>query len=873
MNWIFVRLRRVRLWLSRSSHEQQMSAEMQYHIECETAELVARGTAPAAARREALLRFGGVERFKEESRDSRGVRRLEDLTADLRHATRVLLRAPTFTLAVVLTLALGIGATAALYTVVHGVVLRDLPYVEPHRLVAIWERNAQRQLEHTPASMASFEAWRAEQALFDGMAALVPAPSTLTGAGAASRVAGAQVSPGYFTLLGSRAMLGRTLLPSDEVAGTRLVVLSHAFWSNQLAADRAVVGKTIALDNVPYTVIGVMPPSFEPPRLGWMADQDLWIPLIPAADLRAWGRAFAVIGRMHAGVTKEVAVTALDRLAAQHAESVPEAAGWSTAIVDLRREITGDARTPLLVLLGAVGLLLVMGIVNVATLTLAHLRRREGELALRVSLGASRGRVVRQLLAQSSLLALVGGVAGTLAAAWGVRILYRLLPAEIAKPAIPGVDAPVVIASAVISIATALVCGILPAWRATRGNAASTLREHASVRITRRSGRALVVAEVALALVLSVAAGLAVRSFVALQAVDLGFDPHTVTTMRIMLPTERYPDAGRRLAVFDAIVGTARAQPGVTAAGAVSLRPFGGGGPRTTVLAEGAAIVAGMEPPPVDIRWADRDYFRALQMPLLAGRLMSATDRADAPPVVVITRGLADHLWPGGSPIGKRAVIQLNGGITAEVIGVVADARIAGVRQPPNPTAYLAIGQSTGNSIDLMVRGNESIVPVIRQALASIDPDVPLFRVASLNAVIGDAVASERFTAFILAAFGLCAMMLAAVGIHGMCAGDVQERQRELGIRLALGAEPVGITALVLRYGLGNALLGLGIGTVVALLVTRAMRAILFGITPTDPVAFVGIAGVLLVVAFLATLLPALRAARVSPQLAMREER
>jgi predicted permease len=826
---------------------------------------------PEAARRAALLDFGGVERFKEEVREVRGIRPIEDFARDLRYAVRVLRRSPVFTAATVLTFALGIGAATAIVSVVYGVVLRPLPYLNPNELTVLWERDVPHGHDQNVVSVENFEAWRDRSRSFLGMAALVPARVTLAGGAEPERVPGAEVSPGYFRLLGVAPALGREFTREEEAAGgAPVVMLSDGFWRRRFGGDPGILGRSLPISGRPHTIVGIMPARFEPPRFGWLGEQDLWFPFAPTADKRAWGRFLLVVGRLQPGMGLEQARAEMVAIARQRAREDTANKGWSISLVGLAEQITGDVRTTLFVILGAVGLLLLMAVTNVATLTLAFVRRRRHEMAVRRAIGATDRRLFRQLLTQSALLGAAGTALGLLAAVPGVRLLVSFIPPEVPRTASIRVDAVVLLVSASAAILATLIFGTAAADRGSSDDGTSAvISEGSQERVSpRRSGYALVATEIAIGVVLAVLAGLMVRSFESLRAVNLGFLAEEVVVARVALSGDRSATPESQRAFFDALAERVRAIPGVRAAGLVSIRPFGGAGPATTVgdarrptTRDGESIVA-------DIRYADRSYFRTLGIPTIAGSLFDERERPDGPPRVVVNETLARALWPGENAIGHTAAIKLFNGITPEVIGVVGDVHLMDARTLPRATAYLAASRFPSEVFDLAVqvdRDPESFVPSLRSAVATLDPGLPLYQVTSLRKLVDQSLARDRFTTLLLGGFAGIALLLAGVGVYGVFAGDVARRRKEIGIRLALGARRSSVLLLILRQALARAAVGVFLGVVVALLVARAMASLLFGIGAADPLTFVSVAAALLTIALAATLIPAIQAARVPP--------
>jgi len=857
----------------RGSMERRLDAEMRFHVDMLTEQHIRAGRSPSDARRAALAAFGGLERFKDDARDEYRSRLVDELGQDIRYAVRVIRRNPGFGVAAALTFALGIGASTAIFSVVHGVLLRPLPYKDPDRLVVLWERQPGRGNDRNVVSVPNFEAWRSRARSFDGMAALVPLPATIGVAPNPEHVMGAEVSPGYFETLGVSPALGRTFASNEEQnGGADVIVLSDGFWRSHFGGDDQVIGRTLALDGRPHTIVGVMPSSFDPPRFAWLNDQAFWRPFGPTDNNRGWGRFLLVVGRVKGDVPVNAALREVQGIAAQRATEDKGNEGWSANIVGLSAQITGDARLPLLVLLGAVCLLLLMAVTNVANLTLGLVRRREHELAVRRAIGATWSRLLRQIITLSAVVSAVGCLIGFVAAVGGVRVLVALLPPETPRSGSIRVDAPVLLFTASVSMIAALGVGGVAALRGGRNGVAS-LRESGGRAAARLRGGSLVTAEVALGLVLTVLAGLTMRTFEKLRSVDLGFESERVVFARVGVSGAGYRTPEARAAFFDQVLSRVRALPGVQAASAVSTRPFGGMGPATT-LGDASAAETG-DSVVADVRYIDADLFRTLRTPLVAGSTFDSRDALDAPPRVVVNRALAQRFWPSESPIGKRLRVPMFNGIVPEVIGVVGDVHLMDARTPVRGAIYLANARFPMDALDLVVRTSvdgASVAKSLQAIVTTLDPALPVYWVTTLDDMVGRALSRDRFTAALLGAFAVVSLLLAAVGIYGVFAGDVAQRRKEIGIRVALGAPSGGVIALVMRRAVTRAVLGVAFGTGGALLAARAMRSLLFGVGAADPVSFVGVAALLLLVALAATLVPAVRAARVSPLVAIRTD-
>jgi putative ABC transport system permease protein len=848
---------------------------MKAHIDQEIAERVSAGFSRDEATRLALRDFGGVQRYKEEARDVLGLRVLDDVGRDMRYAGRLLRRSPGFTVAVVLTFALGIGCTAAIFTLVQGVLIRPLPYARPAELVALWERNVPRAVDRNVVSVSMFERWRSETHSFSAVAAMVPAPRTLGGV-TAERISAAQVSASYFRLLGVHPSIGRAFTDTDELnGGTHVAILSDRLWRDRYGADSAIVGRSIFMDGAPYTVVGVMPRDFEPPAFGWMTEHPLWIPFAPTADNRNWGRFLHVIGRLRPTTTVAQARAELVALGARLAGENAENREWSATVVPLREQITGDVRRPLLTLFGAVSLLLLMAIVNVSNLITTFTRRRVPELLLRQAIGATRGRLFCQQLVLSLTLGVLGMGVGIAVALAATRGLIALAPPDVPRLAGAGVDGTVVAFVFVITCLTTIVIGILSATRGVPRHGRS-LGIGGGRATTRLHGARLVTCEIAVGLALTVLAMLMVRSLVNLGRVDLGFQPRDVVVARVSLPSARYPTDAQRRQFFDALVARASALPGVSSVSVATTSPFACCAPATTVRDAARAADRRAPNPTTDVRFVDTSYFAALHVPVIAGRPFARSEASDAPPRALISRTLAQTLWGEANPLGRSISIDLFNTITAVVIGVVGDVHYSDIRTLPRPAAYLSTNRFASSERDIILRSTRGsasgYIQPLRGVLASLDASIPLYHASLLEQVVNERLAEERFVTGLLSAFALLALALTAVGVHGVLAADVALRRREIGIRLALGADRGSVYALVLRRMTSPAMLGMVIGIVVAVLLSRALSALVFGIATTDVTTFAIVTLTLAVVAVVATWVPAFRAARVPAVEAIKAE-
>ena len=846
-----------------------MDGEMRHHIELETVDLIAHGWEPEAARREAVRRFGGLEQMKELGRDARGTRSVEDFAADVRYAWRVLRRDAALSISGAATLALGICATAAILSLVYGVLLRPLPYRDAGRVVVLWESDSSRKADHNVVSLDNFEAWQRAARSFSAMAAVIPTSATFTDGDFPERVVGAEVTAGYFSLLGIAPALGRGFGPVDE-QNTQAILLSDAYWRRRFAADPAVIGRVRVISGKAYTIVGVLP-AFEPPRMSWLGTQDLWFPMPRTDERRSWGRSLIVLGRLADGVTIDQARSEMAGISARLSRERSADRGWSSNVVPLPDEIAGSARPTLLVLLAGAGVMLAIAVLNVTTLTLASIRRRGSELAMRRAIGATDRRLFRQLFTQSALLSLLGAAGGVAAAPAAVQAILRLAPSDLPRAADVQLDVPVLLITVLIALAAILIVGAASAFR---GRDAGHLVHTASrtTAVTKGSG-ALITCEVALALTIGVAAVLMARSLGALNRVELGFASGGVLAARVSLPLDRYSTAAAQRAFFDGLLDRVRRAPGVEAAGMMSARPLSGMGPATTAHDPHAPVADRANDPVADVRTVSADVVDALGFRLTAGRRF-APALVTGPPEMIVTNDFAQRMWPGGNAIGRQLFIDMYGGLTGTIVGVVAPIHLFDARTAARPLVLLSSARFPDVQRDLIVRSATPALTVsqLRSILADADRTVPLYRVSTLTQLIDETTAPDRFATFLLCAFAVSALALAGVGVFGVFAADVAARRREIGIRIALGSTPARLLAGASVRALRRTLLGIACGVSGALVLARAMRALLFGVEPTDLPSFLSVAAVMMLIALAATLVPSARALRRHPLEALREE-
>jgi predicted permease len=817
---------------------------------------------------------------------------MDTLRQDLRFALRSMARRPLVTGVALATLAIAIGANTAIFTAVRAVLLRPLPFKEPGRLVWLWDTNPQKNVKRTSSSVPGYAAYRDESGVFEELGGSHDWLPNLTGAGEPESVISYRFSGNFFRALGVPALLGRTFDEAEARPGhDKVIVIAHTLWQRRFGGDPAVIGRAAVLDGTPYTVIGVMPPGFQhPPR------NEIWAPWVPTAEASANARARYVrmIGRLKPGVSREKAQTAVAEVARRLAQRHPESHGGGfTARVDpIESRYTGDIKPALLVLLGAVAFVLLIACANVSNLLLARAADRQREIAIRASLGASRRRLVGQLLTESLLLAVLGGGLGVMLAFWGVDALLGLFPTSIANVAIPRMDQihvdGVVLAFAVaLSLVTGLLFGLFPALQTSRAALSGTLREGGRGSGQgpghRRFRSALVVGEFALALVLTVGATLLIRSFLRLQGGELGFDPRGITTARLMLPEYRYDTPDKKRAFVASVLERVRALPGVESAGETTFVPLSGWHGNRPIDVEGRPAPAPEDRPRAEFRCVDEDFFKTMRVALRKGRVFTADDREGAANVAVVNEAFARRVFPGEEPLGRRIGLQLGqlrpgqaaaGPQLREIVGVVGDVRHFGLAQDAEPEVYLPYRQEPAPLVSLMVRTAPGLAvgEALKSAVWSLDPEQPVLAVLPLEQMAAESVTLRRVSTILLGGLAAVALFLAALGIYGVMAHSVAQRTHEIGVRMAIGARARDVVGLVLREGGRMAALGAALGLLAALALTRLLESLLFGVSPTDPMSFAAVIAFLAACALLGCWLPARRAARVDPVVALRYE-
>jgi putative ABC transport system permease protein len=814
------------------------------------------------------------------------------MISDLRFAFRQLLKSPGFTAVAIVALALGIGANTAMFSVVNAILLRPLPFPESARLTMVWQTNsevAKMGFPLAPTSVPDFKDWRTQAKSFEAVSAFEGWTSNLTGSEEPERLDGARVSANLFSLLKVAPLLGRGFVEGEDQLGrNQVVVLSSELWHRRFGGDRSIIGRKIILDQEPYTVVGVMPPAFNfPSETGMPAYMtfgplcEIWTPFAPSEG-RTKNRGahnLAVVARLKPGVSLTIAQAEMNMLAARFAQQYADSnKDWGIQLVSLQKQASAGSERTLSVLMGAVGCILLIACANVANLLLARGLGRQKEIAIRRALGASRTRIVRQLLTESMVLALAGGLLGVLLAIWGSDLLLAIAPTTLPRLGEARIDSGVFLFTLLVSLATGVLFGLAPALQSSRVGLSEKLKagDRGSTAGHARLRNGLIVSEVALALMLLIAAGLLIESFAQLARVQPGFNPENVLTFNIALPDNPYRDRVKAAAFFDQVVRRIETLPGVKSAAAGNVLPLSG-----AEEVDGFQIAGRPEKPgetsTANFRWVTPDYFKTLQIPLRRGRTFNERDKQDAPEVAIIDETMARLYFPGANPIGQRfkATNEKKKPIFREIVGVVGDVRHTSVGAKAGPHIYLPQAQQ-GGAYMVAVRSAglepSALLPMVRREVAAVDPNVPLADIRTMQEMVASSVAPWRFTMALLSVFAGVALLLASVGIYGVLAYSVNQRRREIGIRMSLGAQRRHVLQLFLSQGMAVTSLGIIIGLGAAWAATRIMRSLLFSVSPTDPLVFLAVTLTFAVVALLASFFPARKAARLNPVIALRHE-
>jgi putative ABC transport system permease protein len=860
----------LRRFFKRRDLERELNEELASHIAMETAQRVRDGEAPEAARLAALREFGNLGMVAEVTRRQWGLAGLEQALRDAGYALRSFARTPLFSIIVMLTLALGIGSATTIFSLLNGILLRALPFPDSNRLMMFWEVPSD---THKPNHilLANFAAWKQGSHSFQSMAAFMSLPMNLIGDQESEQVPGLAVTSEFFSTLGTAPLLGRTFRPgeywSDE---PREVVLSYGAWQRHFGGRPDVIGKRISINATHHEIIGVMPPDFGLPN----DKAELYVPQAFTLNL---GRDFWGIARLRQGVSPDNAKAELASLAAQTARETPVMnSGWSASGTPLLEQAVGSVRPILFVLFAAVGLVLLLACGNVANLLMMRASGRTREISVRLALGASRNRILRQLLIESLLLALCGGLLGSALSAIALHLLKTSLPESLRIPRLNEVhlDLPVLLFSAAASVLSALIFGLAPALQSLKRNVSTDLHESTrSVTSGPKIRRVLVISEIALSLVLVSGAGLMVRSFLRLIAVDTGFHAENVLTARMLLLPVKKEEYHAQ--VVDQMLDRIRALPGVLAAGSVGWVPMGGESSSTAYYRADRPDPVLNARPSGDVNMISPGYFEAMRIPIIHGRAFTVQDRAGAPRVAVLNQTAARSLFPGEDPIGKRIKFEWDQNYILEVVGVVADTRDDGVSTPPAPGLFIPNDQLPFPFVSLMVRTAADpalLANAIREQVRLVDSDQGIANIDEMQQLVSDSIAQPRLEAMVLTLFGAVALGLASIGLYGLIAFSVAERAREIGIRLALGASKAGIFRMILRDGFRLTIVGLLLGFAGVVSSTRFMHALLFEIDPLDPATLASVIGILLIVSLLACYVPARRATRADPATVLREE-
>jgi putative ABC transport system permease protein len=814
---------------------------------------------------------------------------MPELMRNLKFAFRLLRKSPGFALVAVLIMALGIGANTAIFSVVHAVLLEPLPFHDADRLVQIWHVPPQKSfpgMTRFAVSAANFLDWQKQNHVFQNMALYSFTRYDITGSGKPEAITASPVSSDFFSVLGVQPLHGRTFLPDEDNPGkNHEVVLSYKFWQTHYAADPGVVGKSINFDGEPYTIVGVMGPKMTKPDLA-----QVWTPLglTPKEASVRGEHHFLSIARLKPGATLAQAQAEMNAISERLEVAYPDDdKGWGAFVHSLREETVGEVRPALLMMLGAVAFVLLIACANVANLILARTFARRKEIAIRSAIGATRSRIVQQLLSESLVISLCGGVLGLVGAHFGIALLTKVFAAELPRMGDIGLNGPVLAFTFALSVATGILSGLLPAWSMTKGDVNEALKQGLGRTDadggTSKTRSALVVVEVALSLVLLIGAGLMLRSLWKLQTVDPGFDERNVLTLALLVNKQQFTNPGQESQFFDAVLQRVRSLPGVESAGAIDDLPLTGGSSQPVAI-EGHPLVALSEQPEVSVRVVTPGYVRSMHIPLLQGRDISGTDTSDSAPVVIISEAMAKQFWPHESPIGHHLKLSFFPDKDREIVGVVGDVKMHGLDSPAGTaTLYWPLAQTSGSStaawrsspLFLTVRTDtapQSLTSAITAVVHDVNKDVPVDNVITLEDFVGETLTQHSFNMQLLAVFGLLALVLCAIGIYSVLAYSVRRGMREIGLRIAFGATLSDVARLVIVQGMKPTLTGIAVGLIAALALGRIVTSMIYGVSSRDLVTFFGVTVLLIVVSFAASLIPALRATRVDPLTVLRDE-
>jgi putative ABC transport system permease protein len=861
--------------------ERELTDEFESHFEMHVEDNLRRGMSAAEARREARLKFGGIESAKESMREATAAMSLETTWKDFLYALRGLRRNPGFASTAILSLALGIGASVAIFTLADNLLLRPLPYREPGQLMMVWEVNPHHAgASRNVVSPANYRDWKAQNNVFDSMAVFRDARAAFADGAHVEELEAQSMSAGLLPMLGIQPVRGRLFTAAEDLPDAPGVVLiSYRLWQSWFGGDAGLIGRKIQVRSQPATIIGVMPPGFYFRN----RNTDLWEPLglDPAHDYRKdAGRFLMSVARLKPGVTRDQAQTQMTAIARRLETDYPRFdAKWTVNVEPLRDSLVSEVKTSMLVLLGAVGLLLAVACANVANLLLARYTSRRREMAVRVAIGAGRGRLIRQLITESVTLGLAGGILGVLLARWAVLGLLALAPVDLSRNISVAVDYRIVLFAVGVSMLTGVLFGLAPSFAASRADLTKGLREdsRSSVGGTGRLRAGLVAAEVALSVILLAGAGLLFRSLIGLQAVDPGLNPTRLLTFSVKIPLARYREPMQRLQFFTRALDQIRQLPGVESASAVSYLPFSGDAAGTSLVIAGRPPAKPGEEPVSTIRTVMPGYFHTIGIPLKRGRVFTSADNTlDSPYRFVVNQAFVAKYIAGEEPLGQQISVDMDDkNPFGEIIGVVGNVKEGALDKEPTPTVYYVHAHLTYGSMVFVVRSKSdplSLAEPAQHVILGIDPAQPVAEMRTMETVLRETFARQRFSALLLGGFSLVALLLAAVGIYGVLAYSVTERTREIGVRVALGAEPGRILALVLGSGMRVVLVGALIGMSGAFVLTGLLKSLLFGVKAHDAATFLMVAVVLTAVALTAAYVPARRASRLAPVDALRAD-
>lgn len=882
-------LRRLLALKKRSRIDLEIDEELQSHLEMRAEDNLAEGMTPDNARRNARLRFGNPVAVKEKVIAVDATLAIESFFADIRYAVRGFLKKPGFAAMAILTLALGIGANTAIFSVVHAVLLEPLPYHDPDQLVHIWHVPPQSSfpgMTQFAVSAANFLDWQKQNDVFSGMALASGGRFESTGKGKPETIIASTVTSNFFSVLGVQPIYGRVFLPEEDQPGhNKEIILSYKLWQSRFGSDAKAVNRTITLDGAPYIIVGVMGPKMNKPDFA-----QAWVPLGLTAEQAAvrGEHHYFSIARLKPGVTIAKAQAEMNAISHRLELAYPaDDKGWGATVISMRDELVGDVRPALLMMLGAVGFVLLIACANVANLIFARAFSRRKEVAIRSALGASRGRIVQPILTESIIIAVCGGALGLVLAHFGIDLLLKFFADKLPRMGDIGLSSPVLWFTLGLSVLTGILSGLLPALSMIKGEMNDALKQGLGHLDTDPGSSftrsALVSVEVALSIVLVIGAGLMLRSLWNLQAVDPGFDSHNALTLALEVSRTQFTTPTQESQFFDQVLQRVRALPGVEAAGAVDNLPLGGGS-NQPVAVEGRPVVPMSEQPEVSVRVTTPGYFKAMRIPLLEGRDLAEGDTADSAGVVVVSKAMANQFWPNESPIGHHLKLTFYPDKERTVVGVVGDVKQQGLDSTAGTaTLYWPAAQvgdsSTGpwraTGLSMVVRtvnAPQAIATPVTNAVAQVNNQIAVDNVMTLDDLIGSTLTQHSFNMQLLAIFGLLALILCTIGIYSVLAYSVKRRLRDIGLRLAFGASVRDVAGLVITQGMKPTLVGIVIGLIAAFALGRVVNSVIYGVSSRDVATFVSATVLIVLVSFVASLIPALRATRVDPLAILREE-